>query len=610
MPQYQCMYLIPSEQYEKFKKSHQKIIGGDELSGTVQGHGQVNHIEIGEGGKVTIKPNRAVQAHHSIDKNSTKKPSFAKRTHNAEKFREEQIIENKSPSRDILPVRRIEHVTQGPGVSVRHGLNYNGNPIAHSNHHEIPLDNAEITQNNPIGVQIPGTNERDENDNLTYDVRSDVSMATPDPNEPATFDDYTWDDYGERRLISVPQSNDMTNFNFDSDDEQMDDFNDTPAVITGDRSVPAVSSESTTAIEHNKPMEIEEMDRALPLTDTTAKKSLTHSNKNHPVASTAPREVVPTVTQTDENQDRTVAQTINERQILPTNNERSLDTLNTETQVVPANTERRVDVANNDPSIYEPSSSDESEVENNRRNVKRLVTTQMKAISNENNVKPLSLSNAIQYTVPRVARQNVIRGLARAELNNRNASFPIHPYRVLEITNDTQRRQDRRIRGAIMRDLEERDETSSNGLPAIPSNGLPPIQMESSEKNKERESSTGAIAKNKTKKPSKPKIKVKFVSTPQHGKIIDLPKRKSKKQKKLVQQIVEQRLSELQGQSNRKSSNDVPPTPKENSDALKNTPKKSPRGKKRTVRETNYVPGEEELVERRAGLRKKMQRTY
>ena len=53
---YDYMYLIPKEEYRSLQTTssdHAKLV--DSIAGDVNG-GQVNHIEIGEGGRVTIKP--------------------------------------------------------------------------------------------------------------------------------------------------------------------------------------------------------------------------------------------------------------------------------------------------------------------------------------------------------------------------------------------------------------------------------------------------------------------------------------------------------------------------------------------------------------------------
>ena len=66
MPQYEYMYMIPREMYSQLMRAMRSGVGptgdGDQLNGTVQGQGQVNHIEIGQGGRVTIKPNHGVTA--------------------------------------------------------------------------------------------------------------------------------------------------------------------------------------------------------------------------------------------------------------------------------------------------------------------------------------------------------------------------------------------------------------------------------------------------------------------------------------------------------------------------------------------------------------------
>ena len=67
MPSYQSMYLVPRSIYDRIIRqenaSRDNYGGnGDSLTGNVQGSAQVNHIEMAEGSKLTIKPSRAITA--------------------------------------------------------------------------------------------------------------------------------------------------------------------------------------------------------------------------------------------------------------------------------------------------------------------------------------------------------------------------------------------------------------------------------------------------------------------------------------------------------------------------------------------------------------------
>ena len=63
MPQYDCMYLVSKEDYERVKDGYRANSAhngmpqenNDCVNGDING-GQVNHIEIGDGGKVVVKP--------------------------------------------------------------------------------------------------------------------------------------------------------------------------------------------------------------------------------------------------------------------------------------------------------------------------------------------------------------------------------------------------------------------------------------------------------------------------------------------------------------------------------------------------------------------------
>ena len=56
MPLYKSMILIPRDEYETQKDARQHSGDfHDSIQGDISG-GQVNHIELGDGGRVTIKP--------------------------------------------------------------------------------------------------------------------------------------------------------------------------------------------------------------------------------------------------------------------------------------------------------------------------------------------------------------------------------------------------------------------------------------------------------------------------------------------------------------------------------------------------------------------------
>lgn len=69
MSNYRHMYLVPVDVYDRVIKQQQQLLNedrkpgnGDSLTGNVHGQAQVNHIEMAEGAKLTIKPNRTVAA--------------------------------------------------------------------------------------------------------------------------------------------------------------------------------------------------------------------------------------------------------------------------------------------------------------------------------------------------------------------------------------------------------------------------------------------------------------------------------------------------------------------------------------------------------------------
>ena len=59
---YQYMYIVTRDVYEQTMQNKGECMSGDKIGGNVS-QSQVNHIELKEGGKVTIKPNKDVVAH-------------------------------------------------------------------------------------------------------------------------------------------------------------------------------------------------------------------------------------------------------------------------------------------------------------------------------------------------------------------------------------------------------------------------------------------------------------------------------------------------------------------------------------------------------------------
>ena len=111
---YEHMYLVPKDRYEqlaaaaaasKSSASQNKsscASTGDTLNGEVSGHGQVNHIEIGEGGRVTIRPN---QQGVTVDQPSSFSSSLNRRksaiVSNAKRREEEREAGSTLGERDV-----------------------------------------------------------------------------------------------------------------------------------------------------------------------------------------------------------------------------------------------------------------------------------------------------------------------------------------------------------------------------------------------------------------------------------------------------------------------------------------------------------------------------
>ena len=93
MPSYQYMYLVPREVYERtnFTSRGETNCGskGDTLNGNVQGAAQVNHIEMAEGTKLTIKPNRGLAVDSDDKQQRAKNPTAA--VEKAEEEREAEL---------------------------------------------------------------------------------------------------------------------------------------------------------------------------------------------------------------------------------------------------------------------------------------------------------------------------------------------------------------------------------------------------------------------------------------------------------------------------------------------------------------------------------------
>ena len=96
MPLYDCMYVIPKEEYHNLKNRGVGAQYNDSIGGDVNG-GQVNHIELGEGGRVVIKPTDVVAATRDVhSKNKITIPEEA--FHNWPKhppYEKNDVIESK-----------------------------------------------------------------------------------------------------------------------------------------------------------------------------------------------------------------------------------------------------------------------------------------------------------------------------------------------------------------------------------------------------------------------------------------------------------------------------------------------------------------------------------
>ena len=95
MPSYQYMYLVPRDVYDRAVRLEGSAAAGgetrgasqskgDTLNGNVQGAAQVNHIEMAEGTKLTIKPNRDISAAHGEDDDDIRRRKHQKRRHPAD----------------------------------------------------------------------------------------------------------------------------------------------------------------------------------------------------------------------------------------------------------------------------------------------------------------------------------------------------------------------------------------------------------------------------------------------------------------------------------------------------------------------------------------------
>ena len=98
------MYLVPREVYERsnMKSQGETNCGsnGDTLNGNVHGAAQVNHIEMAEGTKLTIKPNRGLAVDSEDDNKRTKNPTAAIDKAEAER---EAELEDEDEDADVPP---------------------------------------------------------------------------------------------------------------------------------------------------------------------------------------------------------------------------------------------------------------------------------------------------------------------------------------------------------------------------------------------------------------------------------------------------------------------------------------------------------------------------
>ncbi len=114
MPSYDCMYLISKDEYASLKNSSTTSCAAAQLQDSVQGDvngGQVNHIELGEGGKVVIKPSRDIVA--TQQKNVKTKVSHSRTAKDDAPRSETPYFPMMSAASSFVSPRRAQHSQSG-----------------------------------------------------------------------------------------------------------------------------------------------------------------------------------------------------------------------------------------------------------------------------------------------------------------------------------------------------------------------------------------------------------------------------------------------------------------------------------------------------------------
>ena len=223
---YERMIVLPEDIYQSLLRQSEGARYKDSVAGNVQG-GQVNHIEVGQNGKVVIKPHGGLNAETIDPKKKPKKRSSSPKPPNSLDFPPENLSRNDSvqPQREEMPVppppllppqSRLENLTDPPPPDSFHP------PVIPK--HFYPEDDTsfllnQLDQPNAVVQPLPTENNigppRFESSRIP--IRDDISSLPPQPPN----NDSSLPGLPQFQSTPIPEANNSSFFTADQNESSM-----------------------------------------------------------------------------------------------------------------------------------------------------------------------------------------------------------------------------------------------------------------------------------------------------------------------------------------------------------------------------------------------------
>ena len=251
MPSYNQMYLISKDEYDSQKQTcaeHDHLI--DSIKGNING-GQVNHIELSEGGKVVIKPTDISASVKKSNKNS---------------------ISSIPKASDIIVNEKYIHPSFSSPHSRLHGHDASSRKVNEEKSSEEKIEN-EANRGEKRKRDQKDEKNTGEEENLPKQRKIDERIATSDPEN------------GNLNLIQEERKIDDQVYDEVSSNENAHSSSDDPESISKRRPVPVDThreSEILSSLNVDQDKEEEKSDELMNLLDEISELSENKSRKEKP----------------------------------------------------------------------------------------------------------------------------------------------------------------------------------------------------------------------------------------------------------------------------------------------------------------------------------------